>query len=130
MNKPKFTPKPWCVHRSEIHHKGIDLVSSAIFSDNSPIGIIASMPHQNEFLLLKEYKDRFSQDEVDANAVLMSASPDMYEELEKTASFLRFVAKWIEGQHGVIAIGESLKYKAKIIDKLLAKARGEVENGK
>lgn len=127
MSELKFTPKPWCVHRREIHHKGIDLVSSAIFSDNSPIGIIASMPHQNEFLLLKEYKVRFSQDEVDANAVLMSASPDMYDELEKTASFLRFVAKWIDGQHGIIAIGESLKYKADIIDKLLAKARGEVK---
>ena len=63
-----------------------------------------------------------------ANAALMVKAPDMYEELEKTASFLRFVAKWIEGQHGVIAIGESLKYKAEIIDKLLEKARGEVQN--
>lgn len=65
-----------------------------------------------------------------ANAALMVKAPDMYEELEKTASYLRFVAKWIEGQHGVIAIGESLKYKAEIIDKLLAKARGEEEHGK
>ena len=108
MNKPKFTSKPWSVHRREIHHKGIDLVSSAIFSDNSPIGIIASMPHQNEFLLLKEYKDRFSQDEVDANAALIAAAPDMYEMLVDIA------------EQRVTCLS---MYAA--INKLLAKARGK-----
>lgn len=62
-----------------------------------------------------------------ANAALMAKAPDMYEELEKVASFLRNAAKWIESQHGVIAIGATMQYAAENIDKLLANARGEVQ---
>lgn len=107
--KERFTPGPWYVYdtRERAEHAYDYYITAGQYF------VAAVSPN--------------SLDIQDANAVLMSASPDMYEELEQTASFLRFVAKWIEGQHGIIAIGEALKYKAEIIDKLLEKARGEVQ---
>ncbi len=124
-DKPKFTPRPWKVHRKEFHKMGIDFTSVSIHSDNSPIGLIAKMPFQNEFLLIKEYKEKFSQEEIDANAALIEIAPDMYDELEKTASFIRHTAEWLEKRLGNIAIVAAMFYNADQIEKLLAKIKGE-----
>lgn len=121
MNEPKFSQGPWYPVQEREHDEtqhGYFLPKWKVY-DHKKAWPIASLGSTWP-----------TEEEEDANAFLIAASPDMYDELEKTASFLRFVAKWIEGQHGVIAIGESLKYKAEIIDKLLAKARGEEEHGK
>lgn len=77
------------------------------------------------FCLLKEYKEKFSQEEIDANAALIEIAPDMYDELEKTASFIRHTAEWLEKRLGNIAIVAAMFYNADQIEKLLAKIKGE-----
>ena len=88
-DKPKFTPGPWHVHRKEFHFKrGIDCVSESIHGENSTIGIIASMPFEREYSMLKEYRENFNQMEVDANAALIATAPEMYALLEKALEAL------------------------------------------
>ena len=111
MNKPKFTPKPWYISTCETRQRMAILDRQLDHYD--PRHTIATVCRANGHEA--------------ANAALMVKAPDMYEELEKTARFLRNAAKWIESQHGIIAIGATMQYAADNIDKLLEKARGEVQ---
>lgn len=135
-DKPKFTPRPWKVHRKEFHKMGIDFTSVSIHSDNSPIGLIAKMPFQNEFLLIKEYKEKFSQEEIDANAALIAQCPSLYANEERNLGTMRKDIHLLETIAKVCdlnpivhltvmaAIGEH-QGRVETTEKLLAKCRGE-----
>lgn len=85
MSETKFTPGPWEKRRKTIG----DFTGISIFGENCPIGLIAKLPFRNEFALIREYKEKFSQEEVDANAQLISCSPDLYASEEKNLELLK-----------------------------------------
>ena len=115
--KEKFTAGPWYLNPE------MDLIPSepCIYCGYKPDffepqeSIVAEVGNKEGNIIATARKYSIlepTDEEVMANAALIAAAPEMYEELVKTAGFLRFVAKWIEKIHGVIAIGETMKYRA------------------
>lgn len=133
MNDPKYTPGKWEV-RDKTYGKYRIM---SIVNESSKMRLMAKMPLQYEFSL-KDWIDAYDIDEVRANANLIAAAPNLYEELSMTSVFLREHARSIELIHlglrnrsvlfdGLTNFAASLRHRAAKIENILAKARGEEE---
>lgn len=107
MSKPKFTPKPW------------NLTVENTGDGNIHIDICDNSGH---FIGLVVNNSNIGVEEALANANLMHAAPDMYEELEEILSDLDTFPQVAPG----VDHPEVFDLKQKI-QKLLCKARGESE---
>ena len=104
MSETKFTPGPWSVRKH-----GYPIITDD--AKNRWIATIHSVGPENEVR--------------EANAHLIAATPDMYEELECAKDVFRFYQSHHEFKGGT---EKAIRNKeiADRIDRLLAKARGEV----
>ena len=110
MTKPKFTPKPWFRKGKRVYWKNPD---KDLPRGTLPNGLIC---------ICKSAKDWPECDEeVRANADLITAAPEMYEALEKIQEIELSIAQ----EHRVSA-DDSQIYN--IAEKVLRKARGESED--
>ena len=102
--KPQFTPGPWAL---EYDVDGIPL--TIIGSDGSAIGTIETW-----------------NDHTKGNRHIITAAPDMYTELMKQRDWLLHIKGQIQAPNSVLlGFDQSIKY----INRVLAQARGEVNNG-
>lgn len=150
MTETKFTPGPWRLVKEREHHEtssdGHDLAKWGVY-DNRQAWCIASTGSTWP-----------TEDEEDANASLVAASPEMYESEEKNLAMLKVILEGYEAMAGVVLsdpdvkaviedgtlarqlpcampdviaeIIRELKMRIMETETLLAKARGEARNGR
>lgn len=114
MSETKFTPGPWIPAGPSFGEPKMKYANSVIpdRDDDEYPDDICEMP------LL------FYDEEQEANAHLIAAAPDMYEELECARDLFRFYQSHHEFKGGTEKAIRNKKI-ADRIDRLLAKARGE-----
>ncbi len=110
MSEPKFSKEPWATWAN--HH---EMADTGDFYDE--IGVKSEF-NGRQICICCDCDD---DDEIMANAALMTQSPVMYKSLEEDMKFLRSTAKWINNT----AIMEMMFKRADEIEKLLSKARGD-----
>ena len=108
MSETKFTPGPWKLHPKNDYIFSFKRLDD--WENPRPICSPAVVYKENE--------------ENEANAYLIAAAPDMYEELERARDVFRFYQSHHEFKGGT---DKAIRNKeiADRIDRLLAKARGE-----
>lgn len=114
MSETKFSPGPWKAIRDPLHYGSLSTVYAG--STDEKAGIGAQMLVQ-----IGGWSDPTEQE---ANANLIAAAPDMYEELECARDLFRFYQSHHEFKGGTEKAIRNKKI-ADRIDRLLAKARGE-----
>ena len=121
MTETKFTPVPWIV------------LDQTIMSDQEYEDLYNCQNHArletiwNGKEIIAEvcaWDDRITEKSLSANAHLIAAAPDMYEELECARDVFRFYQSHHEFKGGTEKAIRNKKI-ADRIDRLLAKARGE-----
>lgn len=110
MNEPKFTDAPWKFDEIYDEIWGDD----GTWNETLDINVLGKSGEYIANVVTTR-----------ANAALIAVAPEMYELLEKTASFMQSTADWLEKKFGNIVIVPTMRYEAENINTLLAKARGE-----
>ncbi len=116
-DKPKFTPGPWRV--VDTREEDCDTDYEVATEDGWLVAVLG-----NDHLDIEE-----------ANAALIAAAPEMYDELNGASVFMRTLAEVLEATYkhdsrreyaeNVLRLAKGMAERADRIDTVLAKTRGE-----
>jgi hypothetical protein len=129
MSETKWTPGPWSVGKSWADH-----LRSGIWW-NAPVFVGEDETHGN--MLCKVVAGgpgglHSTAEEIEANARLIAAAPDLYEALNKTSEFCDLLADAIENSDSLGDVAYKMhqrfvlgRHARELREKALAKAEGE-----
>lgn len=125
MSETKFTPGPWQTFGA--HPVQFDEISvSFVVQYDKPINrwpIKVSFRNEDDLLVMRHFAEAYrcgdmSDEELQANARLIAAAPDLYAELDRARA-------WFQARLDGEAIGGSTRERLDAATAALSRARGE-----